>query len=225
MKLLKREEIENIKKEELENFVLNLKQEVILKLSAVLRKGTDKLIDFLEKSSFFSDPASAYYHNSIHGGLLLHSCNVFEIGNKMNVALNLGIEEESIFLVSLIHDFCKIGNYKIDTRRKQNPLYKNDPTKKYGWYDASIYRFVGPKADFGHGSTSLYYILKKVGADFLTETEELAITHHMGPWESENAKKFGNIAEQNPLLLLLHSADTWAGLHYEVRGPVEHLIF
>jgi len=225
MNLLKREEIENIKRENFESFILNLKQEVLSKVRLVSRKGTENLITFLGTSSFFTDPASAYYHNSIHGGLLLHSCNVFEIGRKMNNTLNLGLEEESIFLVSLIHDFCKIGNYKIDKKRKQNPLYKNDPTKKYGWYDAPVYRYVGPKSDFGHGPTSLYYILKKVGVDFLTETEELAITHHMGPWEPENTKRFGTIAAKNPLLLLLHSADTWAGLHYEVRGPVEHLIF
>ena len=42
------------------------------------REGADKLLEFLEKSDFFTAPASARFHNSCEGGLVSHSLNVYD---------------------------------------------------------------------------------------------------------------------------------------------------
>ena len=40
------------------------------------REGADKLLEWLEKSDFFTAPASTKYHLAKQGGLLQHSLNV-----------------------------------------------------------------------------------------------------------------------------------------------------
>lgn len=47
-------------------------------LKSTKREGIDKLIDFLEKTDFFTAPASTRFHSSYEGGLLQHSLNVYD---------------------------------------------------------------------------------------------------------------------------------------------------
>ena len=42
----------------------------------IQREGADKLLDFLEKSDFFTAPASTKYHGAHEGGLLEHSLTI-----------------------------------------------------------------------------------------------------------------------------------------------------
>ena len=44
----------------------------------IKREGADKLLEFLERSDFFTAPASTRYHGAYEGGLLRHSLNVYE---------------------------------------------------------------------------------------------------------------------------------------------------
>lgn len=80
----------------------------------VTRAGSDSLLDWLEHSDFFVAPASTKYHGCYEGGLLQHSLNVYD-------CLKIGIEaaglqgvysEETIAIVSLMHDLCKVNYYK-----------------------------------------------------------------------------------------------------------------
>lgn len=45
------------------------------------REGINELVEFLEKSDFYTAPASTRFHCSIPEGLLIHSLNV-RIGKK-----------------------------------------------------------------------------------------------------------------------------------------------
>ena len=44
----------------------------------ITREGADKLLEFLEKSDFFTAPASTRYHGAYEGGLVAHSLNVYD---------------------------------------------------------------------------------------------------------------------------------------------------
>ena len=44
----------------------------------ITREGSDKLLEFLQKSDFFTAPASTRYHGAYEGGLLQHSLNVYD---------------------------------------------------------------------------------------------------------------------------------------------------
>lgn len=80
----------------------------------VTREGSDSLLDWLEHSDFFVAPASTRYHGCYEGGLLQHSLNVYD-------CLKIGIEaaglqgtysEETIAIVSLMHDLCKVNYHE-----------------------------------------------------------------------------------------------------------------
>lgn len=62
------------------------KERFIELLRSTKREGIEKLIDFLEKTDFFTAPASTRFHSSYEGGLLQHSLNVYDC------LVNLGAE-------------------------------------------------------------------------------------------------------------------------------------
>ena len=94
-------------------------------IEAVDRKGVDKLVQFIEKSDFYTAPASTKYHLSCEGGLLQHSLNVYDMLKlkaeqepfKSKLA---NVAPESIVIVSLLHDICKTYFYKTTTRNVKN---------------------------------------------------------------------------------------------------------
>ena len=82
----------------------------------ITREGADKLLDYLtNKSDFFSAPASARYHGSYPGGLCEHSLNVYHclvdyLGReRVQELYGLEYSDETIAIVALLHDLCKIG--------------------------------------------------------------------------------------------------------------------
>ena len=53
-----------------------MKEEYINLLKSTNREGIEKLINFLEKTDFFTAPASTRFHGSYEGGLVEHSLKV-----------------------------------------------------------------------------------------------------------------------------------------------------
>ena len=84
----------------------------------IKREGADRLLDYLEKSDFFVAPASARFHCSTEGGLCEHSLNVYDAlrgylnSPRAKETYGFNYSEESIAIVALLHDLCKIGVYK-----------------------------------------------------------------------------------------------------------------
>ena len=93
-----------------------MKDKFIELLRSTKREGIENLISFLEKTDFFTAPASTRFHGSYEGGLLEHSMKVYEILNyklKNNV-IDLFVPEDTIIIVALLHDICKANFYKVD---------------------------------------------------------------------------------------------------------------
>ena len=85
----------------------------------IKRDGADKLLEYLLSPGcdFFTAPASSRFHLSCEGGLCEHSLNVYDclvayLNSDMSKNLGFNYSEESIAIVSLLHDLCKIGVYK-----------------------------------------------------------------------------------------------------------------
>ena len=84
------------------------------------RDGSEKLLEFLmsKNSDFFEAPASTRFHGSYEGGLLEHSLNVYDClldylsRERVQKTYHLNYSEESIAIVALLHDLCKINCYK-----------------------------------------------------------------------------------------------------------------
>ena len=166
------------------------------------REGSDKLLDFLlsHNSDFFEAPASTRFHGSYEGGLLEHSLNVYDCLKdyldrpRTKEVYQLQYNEESIAIVALLHDLCKINCYKKSYRNvKENGQWIQVPTYEYN-----------DTLPYGHGEKSVYMIS---GYMRLSREEAFAIRYHMGFAGNEDARNVGSAFEMFPLAFALSTAD------------------
>lgn len=163
----------------------------------ISRPGSEKLLKWLEDSTFFTDPASTRFHGSYEGGLVEHSINVWEeLIRLLKAYPEVKVTAETAAIVSLLHDLCKVGAYKQELRnQKVNGI----------WVQRPVYVFDEDFSFGGHGSKSVYLIQKFMP---LTEAEATSVNCHMGPWDrNPNDYSLGNAFEQYPLAMLVHMAD------------------
>ncbi len=193
---------------------MTLKEEFLSIFDAnIKREGTEKLRQYLLNSNFFTSPASTRYHCAYEGGLCEHSINVYK-RLLQNAKTNYGenyesvISNETIAIVSLLHDLCKIDFYKTDYRNvKENGVWVQKP-----------YYVKEEGLPYGHGEKSVYIIN---GFIRLTREEALAINWHMGGFDARVKGGDGSISEayaKYPLTVLLHVSDLEATYLDEKRG-------
>jgi len=169
------------------------KERVIELLQQVNRPGTDKLINWLEKSTFFTDPASTKYHDAEEGGLVKHSLAVYD-----NYVALTGKDDDTAKITCLLHDVCKIGTYK-----KVIKNVKNETTGK--WEQQEAYDYKDDGMPYGHGEKSVLMVSHFID---LTKEEMLMIRWHMGAYESKECwNNLGKAQEMFPSVLYIHFAD------------------
>ena len=166
------------------------------------REGSDALLDYLEhKSDFFAAPASARFHGSYPGGLCEHSVNVYRCleayleRERVRELYGLDYSPETVALVSLLHDVCKIGCYRGGTRNVKGPDGK--------WQSVPTF-FYEDNLPYGHGEKSVYILS---GFLRLTREEAMAIRWHMGFSGDEDKRLVGQAFQQYPLAFALSVAD------------------
>ena len=102
-----------------------MKEEFRKLLLSINREGIDKLIDFIDtKTDFYKAPASTRFHGDYEGGLLEHSMKVYEIlvEKVKNSVLPIEVSDDSLKIIALLHDICKVNFYKVDYRNAKNEL-------------------------------------------------------------------------------------------------------
>lgn len=176
----------------------------------IKREGADKLLEYLTSpaSDFFTAPASARFHSSYEGGLVDHSINVFECLKSYldsDRAKDFGFEysDESIAIVSLLHDLCKVNVYKKG--------FRNVKDEKGMWQRVDTFEF-DDKLPYGHGEKSVYIIS---GYMKLTREEAFAIRYHMGYSSTEDPRNISTAFEMFPLAFALSTADSEATYYIE----------
>ncbi len=169
----------------------------------ITRDGADKLLEYLlsSQSDFFTAPASTRFHGSYEGGLLEHSINVYYClkdylkRDRVKDIYNLEYNDESIAIVSLLHDLCKVNCYVKGTR--------NVKDKAGVWQQVPTYEY-SDDMPYGHGEKSVYIIS---GFLRLTREEAFAIRYHMGFSGSDPQNNVGSAFEIYPLAFALSTAD------------------
>lgn len=161
----------------------------------IKRPGASELLDWIEKSDFFTAPASTKFHEAYEGGLCEHSVRVLEELSRLFKAYpEVNVSGETAAIVSLLHDICKIGCYKTELRNKKNEFGQ--------WVQVPFYTFQEDTCYGSHGAKSVFIIQRFMK---LTDEEIAAINCHMGV---ENGNYAVNDAfRQFPLAFLLHTAD------------------
>lgn len=185
-----------------------MKEKFIELLKSTNREGMEELIKFMEeKTDFFIAPASTRFHGSHEGGLLEHSMKVYEILDykiKNNV-IDLYAPEDTIIIVSLLHDICKANFYKVDYRNAKNAR---------GEWEKVPYYTVEDTIPYGHGEKSVMMLTEYIK---LTPEEKYCIRWHMGFSEpKESYTTLGLAYKKYPLALLVNEADLEASYFYDV---------
>ncbi len=179
----------------------------------IQREGADALLDYLMyKSDFFQAPASARYHSAYAGGLCEHSLKVYHClkdylaRSRVQELYGLQFSEESIALVALLHDICKIGCYLPSTRNVKGADGK--------WNTVPTFQYNDP-LPYGHGEKSVYIVN---GFLRLSRDEALAIRWHMGFSGKEDPRMIGDALSQYPLAFALFVADMEASYFLETEA-------
>ena len=179
----------------------------------IKREGADKLLEYLcsDASDFFTAPASTRFHGSVQGGLLAHSLNVYDClrdyleRKRVRDVYGMKYSDETIAIVALLHDICKVNFYVETTRNvKENGVWKTVP-----------YYSIDDKLPYGHGEKSVYIIS---GYMRLTRDEAFAIRYHMGFAGAESVNAISNIGksfEMFPISFALSVADMEATYYVE----------
>ena len=123
----------------------------------IKRPGADKLLEYLKSNSsdFFTAPSSTRFHGAYEGGLVEHSINVYHClvdylsRNRAKELYQMDYSPESVAIVSLLHDLCKINFYVVD--------YRNAKNDKGVWEKVPYYR-IEDTMPYGHGEKSVYII-------------------------------------------------------------------
>ena len=106
--------------------------------------------------------------------------------------------EESVAIVALLHDLCKIGCYR--------PGFRNVKDERGVWQKVATYNFEDD-FPFGHGEKSVWMIMKYMK---LSDHEAFAIRYHMGFSGEEDARTVGQALAKFPLAFALTVADSEA---------------
>ena len=140
---------------------------------------------WLECSEFFYAPASTKYHGNYEGGLFDHSFMVMNTLVDLTRHNNLKWQRDgSPFIVGLLHDLCKIDQYKLGEAGYE---YNTDTILT------------------GHGDKSVMLISEHMQ---LTEEEVMCIRYHMGAFtDKEEWRYYTRAVNQSPNVLWTHQAD------------------
>lgn len=183
------------------------KSNFIQLLRSTGRKGIDAVIAELERLGFFEAPASRKDHNSLPGGLLVHSLNVYRVALEIAHDMcclqpDLEISDDSLIIAALLHDVCKA------------PRYQGSSQQNGEWIKNYSHLPVG------HGEKSVIMLLR-LGLE-MTDDEIIAIRWHMGAWQialhnEEMQQDYRHATFTCPLLVIIEAADKLAAQILEVK--------
>lgn len=188
-----------------------LKQRFVEICASINRPGMDDLMAWLERSDFYTAPASSRFHGDYKGGLLEHSINVYDkLTGYVSRYPELEISPETVAVVALFHDLTKVNYYSVSTKN-----VKDDETGV--WHKEPFYK-TDDKLPLGHGEKSVIILQSFIK---LTRDEIFAIRWHMGGFD--NAVKGGDYGmgqafELCPLAVMTHLADMEATYLVESRA-------
>jgi hypothetical protein len=128
----------------------------------------------------------------------MHSLNVYKVLKAKNDIEKL-YSDETIAIVALCHDFCKINFYTEGTRN-----VKNDATGQWETVPAYKTKDGASRPVFGDFALSSYFQIKNFIS--LTDEQSLAIVHSTGNFPPD----IHDVMRTYPLVALTRMADTAA---------------
>ena len=122
-----------------------------------------------------------------------------------NSPIEINTPAESLILIALLHDICKVNFYKVDYRNAKN---------EFGEWEKVPYYTIEDTIPYGHGEKSVMMLTEYIK---LTSEEKYAIRWHMGFTEpKESYGTLGQAFKKYPVALLVHEADLEATYFFNI---------
>lgn len=155
------------------------------------------VVNTMISDGFLTAPASTHFHGNYEGGLFDHSANVAEMLGKLTLINDLkwkgGSSERSPWVVGILHDLCKIDQYRPVLNETDDVI-----PGVYEWNKTPLLK--------GHGTKSAIYA-QSIGAR-LSQEEIACIVYHMGAFtDSKEWDNYNHAIEVYPNVLWTHTAD------------------
>lgn len=194
-----------------ESIIIKNKEKIEFILNQTGRVGVTALLCYLDRTDFYTAPASTRFHLSERGGLAQHSLTTYnELMNLFSKGLFDAIDGwRSVAIVSLLHDLCKSEMYTETQRWRKNA---SNEWEQYTSYE------VNEKFYYGHAEKSVYIASQFIS---LEDEEAQAIRAHMGFSDSSfkgGDRTIPNIFANNELALYLSFADQIATFQRESKN-------
>ena len=170
--------------------------------------------DWLDKTDFWTAPASTRFHGNFKGGLSLHTLMVIkqslefahpllENFYKSQEASHYTVRAYDIFVAALCHDFCKTDFYGVE--------YRNTKDITGNWIKQPFYKTKNENRNLGHGNESVLMMIEILPSIISNRMVIEAVSRHMGFSDLSDSETF-NYSNflQNPLVVLLQTADQTA---------------
>jgi hypothetical protein len=192
------------------------KEKIISVLRKINRDNIEDLINYLESTDFFAAPASTKYHGAYSGGLAEHSLHVWYLLQHKNKYYRLNLSNETIDIVALLHDVCKINFYgkemknvlkgkkKVMKNKKVDGKWAEVEEEINDWQEEEAI-VVNDQFPIGHGEKSVITLLRYIQ---LTDLEISMIRWHMGGYvPRDEYRDLDNAVNLYPAIIALHAAD------------------
>ena len=158
--------------------------------------GADKILAVCERYGIVV--ADFFASDGFVRGQKFHDKTVLSF-SAIKEKYGMEYSEETIAIVALLHDLCKINFYTVEYRNRKNDA---GVWEKYPCYT------INDTLPYGHGEKSVYIISGFFYGDSrLSREEAFAIRYHMGFSGSEEKGNVGKAFEMFPLAFALSTAD------------------
>lgn len=182
-------------------------------LRNVNRPGIEEFINWLDTTDFFNAPASPKLFRNYPGGLCEQALVRCDLANYLNKFNNLGFNNDSVILISLLANINKADYFELVKSNKKcytpNGKHSDNDGKRYDWIEVTNYMAKPPEERFVFGTSGQN--AERLISNYipLTDEESSAIINMSIVYENPTFY-FGEIYKKNPLAALLNAADTLA---------------
>lgn len=178
-----------------------IQRRVLELLAQIRRRGARNLLHSLQDSDYFTAPASTRFHGNHKHGLMLHSYYVYLLLKEKNEKYGLNLAKESLIIVGLLHDLCKVNQYKENKLRNG----ERSKAKPYEYEDCM---------PLGHGVKSMRIIEQFIK---LTDEEAMLIRWHMGSFDYDYKYNSAAVRTLAPAIIAVQTSDMEASAYLDKK--------
>lgn len=191
------------------------KEAYLTKVRMIQREGADieGLISYLERTDFFTAPATANAFRAYEGGLCEQALDrLIELDHICDSSSYTSVSQDSKLIVALFTDFGKIDYFETTAINKK--VYtpeglKSDELGRFNWVSERGYKVKNPEDRFIFGTLGQNAERIITGFIPLTTEESAAIIHLHSTYENPNFN-LASVYFNYPLAVLLNAADNFA---------------